>query len=38
MKEIFEKPSIEVICFEAEDIVTSSLTCSDPNETIEIDA
>ena len=38
MKEIFQQPFIEVIYFEAEDIVTSSLTCSDPNETIEIDA
>ncbi len=37
MKEIFVDPEIEIILFDADDVITTSTNCTQPIELVEMD-
>ena len=37
MKEIFVDPEIEIILFDADDVITTSTNCTQPYETVELE-
>ena len=37
MKEIFVDPEIEIILFDADDVITASTNCTQPQETVELE-